>query len=98
VAGLFVLVVSPRSLAASDLPATARLAASSLEEMGHSHAESNWALRAATDLAPRRLTAFEAPAISRQLPREAGLIREQLETFPDDSLTVPEAEPDLTLP
>ena len=129
-------------LAASTVLAAANLGASALEEWGHSHAESNWALRAARDLAPWRLTAAEAFAISlavdgragddaaaaeardvvgtvverhplnpgvrllaadvelllRNFPATQDWIREQLATFPNDSVEVPLTEPEFSLP
>ncbi len=129
-------------LVAATLLAAVNLGASALEEWGHSHAGSNWALRAATDLAPWRLTASEALAISlavdgragdtaaateardvvgsvvrdhpmnpgvrllaadvelllRDFPATQGWIREQLETFPNDSVTVPVTEPGWSIP
>ena len=122
--------------------AAVNLGASALEQWGHSHAESNWALRAATDMAPWRLTAHEALAISlavdgrggdeaaaaeardvvdgvverhplnpgvrllaadvelllRNFPATQAWIRDQLATFPNDSVRVPAAEPGLTPP
>lgn len=129
-------------LAASTVLAAANLGASALEEWGHSHAESNWALRAARDFAPWRLTAAEALAISlavdgragddaaaaeardvvgtvverhplnpgvrllaadvelllRNFPATQDWIREQLATFPNDSVEVPLTEPEFSLP
>ncbi len=117
------------------------LTASGLEQWGHTHADSNWALRSATGLAPWRLTATEALAISlavdgragdeasateardvvdravrdhpmnpgvrllaadvelllRNFPATQRWIREQLEVFPNDDLTVPEHEPGVTI-
>ena len=129
-------------LAASTVLAATNLGASALEEWGHSHSESNWALRAAKDLAPWRLTASEALAISlavdgragddaaaaeardvvgtvverhpwnpgvrllaadvelllRNFPATQDWIREQLATFPNDSVEVPRTEPEFSLP
>jgi len=48
------------------------LTASALEEWGHTHYEADWALRAAVDLAPWRLTASEALAMSLAVSGRAG--------------------------
>jgi len=48
------------------------LAASGLEQWGHTHYGSNWALRAATGFAPWRLTATEALAMSLAVDGRAG--------------------------
>jgi O-antigen ligase len=48
------------------------LGASALEEWGHTHYGSDWALRAATDLAPWRLTASEALATNLAVEGRAG--------------------------
>ena len=135
-------VTTATVLILATLLATVNLGASALEQWGHSHAESNWALRAATGMAPWRLTAHEALALSlavdgrggdeaaaaeargvvdavverhprnpgvrllaadvelllRNFPATQAWIRDQLATFPNDSVRVPAAEPGLTLP
>jgi hypothetical protein len=59
-------------LVAATLLASGNLGASALEQWGHSHSESNWALRAATGMAPWRLTAHEALALSLAVDGRAG--------------------------
>jgi O-antigen ligase len=129
------------ALACLVMLAGVNLTASGLEEWGHTHSDSNWALRSATGLAPWRLTATEALAISlavdgragdeasatearevvdravrdhpmnpgvrllaadvelllRNFPATQRWIREQLQVFPNDDLTVPEHEPGVTI-
>ncbi|HEY7660612.1 MAG TPA: O-antigen ligase family protein [Actinomycetota bacterium] len=67
----------PRTAAVIGLSAATTLAGvnllgSALEEWGRTHAESNWALRAATAVAPWRLTATEALAMSLAIDGRAG--------------------------
>lgn len=52
--------------------AAMNLGASSLEEWGHTHYGSDWALRAAADLAPWRLTASEVLATNLAVEGRAG--------------------------
>src|SRR6185436_26921 len=65
-------VATATVLVAAALLAFVNLGASALEQWGHSHSESNWALRAATGMAPWRLTAHEALALSLAVDGRAG--------------------------
>jgi O-antigen ligase len=122
--------------------AAVNLAASSLEEWGHTHYEADWALRTATGLAPWRLTASEALATNlavegragdegagreardvvdrlvghhpmnpgvrllaadvelllRNLPGTQEWIRRHLSVFPNDTVSVPTEEPEISPP
>lgn len=65
-------VVAVTALSGATVLAGLNLAASALEEWGHTHYGADWALRAAVDLAPWRLTAAEALATSLAVSGRAG--------------------------
>ncbi len=60
------------ALAAATVLATVNVTASALEQWGHSHYATDWALRAATRVAPWRITASEALAVSLAIDGRAG--------------------------
>ena len=59
-------------LAAATALATVNVTASALEQWGHSHYASEWALRAATRVAPWRITASETLALNLAIDGRAG--------------------------